>query len=100
MPHFFLLLLKINLVLILFSATYYLVLRRLTFYSINRAFLMFGIIFSSVYPFINLTDFFAGAKSVPAFVPELNHQVSQLVRQDAVPLVWELLTLLFYIGWC
>ena len=98
MPHFFLLLLKINLVLILFSATYCLVLRRLTFYSINRAFLMFGIVFSSAYPFINLTDFFAGDKSVPAFVPELNHQVSQFVRQDAVPLVWQLLALLFYIG--
>lgn len=98
MPHFFLILLKINLVLILFSATYYLVLRRLTFYSLNRAFLVFGIVFSSAYPFINLTGFLAGHQSVPAFVPELNQQVSELVKQDAVPLVWEILTLLFYAG--
>ncbi|QIL42415.1 M56 family metallopeptidase [Pedobacter sp. HDW13] len=98
MPHFFLLLLKINLVLILFSATYYLVLRRLTFYSLNRAFLVFGIIFSSAYPFINLTDFLAGRKSVPAFVPELNQQVSQLVKQNAVPFIWQILSILFYAG--
>ncbi|SDF64646.1 Signal transducer regulating beta-lactamase production, contains metallopeptidase domain [Pedobacter terrae] len=98
MPHFFLLLLKINLVLILFSATYYLVLRRLTFYSINRMFLLFGIIFSSAYPFINLTDFLASHKSVPAFVPGLNQQVSQLIKQDAVPLLWQILYLFFYVG--
>lgn len=98
MPHFFLILLKINLVLILFSATYYLVLRRLTFYSINRMFLLFGIIFSSAYPFINLTSLLASHKSVPAFVPGLNQQVSQLIKQDAVPVFWQILYLFFYIG--
>ncbi|WP_293789994.1 M56 family metallopeptidase [uncultured Pedobacter sp.] len=98
MPHFFLILLKINLVLIMFSATYYLVLRRLTFYSINRMFLLFGIIFSSAYPFIDLTDFLAANNSVPAFVPGLNQQVSQLVKQDGVPLLWQVLTAFFYIG--
>lgn len=98
MPHFFIILLKINLVLILFSATYYLVLRRLTFYSINRMFLLFGILFSSAYPFINLTEFFADRKAVPAFVPRLNQQVSQLVQQDAVSVFWQVLTLLFYVG--
>ncbi len=98
MPHFFIILLKINLVLILFSATYYLVLRRLTFYSINRVFLLFGIIFSSAYPFINLTTFFAAQKAVPAFVPQFNQQVSQLVQQNAVSIFWQGLTVLFYIG--
>jgi beta-lactamase regulating signal transducer with metallopeptidase domain len=98
MPHFFLILLKINLVLILFSATYYLVLRRLTFYSLNRAFLVFGIVFSSAYPFINLTGFLTGRNSVPAFVPELNQQVSQLVKQNAVPFIWQILSILFYAG--
>ncbi|MGN8055234.1 M56 family metallopeptidase [Pedobacter sp. 22163] len=98
MPHFFIILLKINLVLILFSATYYLVLRRLTFYSINRIFLLFGIIFSSAYPFINLTEFFAGQKAVPAFVPQFNQQVSEFVKQDAVSVFWQGLTVLFYTG--
>lgn len=98
MPHFFIILLKINLVLILFSATYYLVLRRLTFYSINRIFLLFGIIFSSAYPFINLTEFFAAQKAIPAFVPQFNQQVSKLVQQDAVSIFWQGLTVLFYVG--
>lgn len=98
MPHFFLILLKINLVLILFSATYYLVLRRLTFYSINRMFLLFGIVFSSAYPFINLTEFFAGRKAIPAFVPQINQQVSEFVQQDAVSIFWQGLTVLFYTG--
>jgi len=98
MPHFFIILLKINLVLILFSATYYLVLRRLTFYSINRMFLLFGIVFSSAYPFINLTEFFAGQKAVSAFVPQFNQQVSEFVKQDAVSVFWQGLTVLFYTG--
>ncbi|MBB6239895.1 beta-lactamase regulating signal transducer with metallopeptidase domain [Pedobacter sp. AK013] len=98
MPHFFIILLKINLVLVLFSATYYLVLRRLTFYSINRVFLLFGIVFSSAYPFINLTDFFAVQKAVPAFVPQFNQQVSKLVQQDTVSIFWQGLTVLFYVG--
>ncbi|TBO39609.1 M56 family metallopeptidase [Pedobacter kyonggii] len=98
MPHFFIILLKINLVLILFSATYYLVLRRLTFYPINRMFLLFGIIFSTAYPFINLTEFFAGQKAVPAFVPQFSQQVSEFVKQDAVSVFWQGLTVLFYTG--
>ncbi|MDQ0638861.1 beta-lactamase regulating signal transducer with metallopeptidase domain [Pedobacter sp. W3I1] len=98
MPHFFIILLKINLVLILFSATYHLVLRRLTFYSINRIFLLFGIVFSSAYPFINLTEFFAAQNAVPAFVPQFNQQVSQLAQQSAVSIFWQGLTLLFYVG--
>jgi hypothetical protein len=98
MPHFFIILLKINLVLILFSATYYLVLRRLTFYSINRVFLLFGIVFSSAYPFINLTEFFAAQKAIPAFVPQFNQQVSKLVQQDDASIFWQGLTVLFYVG--
>lgn len=98
MPHFFLLLFKINLVLLLFCATYYLVLRRLTFYTINRMFLIFGILFSSAYPFINLTDFFGQNKAVPSFVPQFNHNINQFVQQDVASVIWQWLTVLFYNG--
>ncbi|WP_131537396.1 M56 family metallopeptidase [Pedobacter nototheniae] len=98
MPHFFILLFKINLVLILFAATYYLVLRRLTFYAINRMFLMFGILFSSLYPFINLTEFFGKYQSVQALVPKFTQNVNRFVQQDAVPFYWQLLVVLFYVG--
>lgn len=98
MPHFFILLFKINLVLLLFAATYYFVLRRLTFYAINRIFLLFGILFSSLYPFINLTEFFGKYQSVQALVPKFSQNVSRFVQQDAAPFYWQLLVVLFYTG--
>lgn len=96
MPHFFIILLKINLVLLLFAVAYHLVLRRLTFYVINRIFLVFGILFSTAYPLFNLTDFFSRHKAVPEFVPQLNKNVSQFVQQESV--YWALLSVLFYAG--
>lgn len=98
MPYFFLVLLKINLVLILFSASYYLILRRLTFYYLNRVFLVFGIVFSSAYPFIDLTALFSNRPTIPAFIPTFNQNVKQFVQQDSVSLLWEILTVVFYIG--
>lgn len=102
MPHFFVILLKINLVLVLFGAAYYLILRRLTFYTLNRMFLAFGILFSTVYPFINLTDFFHNQKQISqkvvAFVPELNQKAAALMPSEFVALNWQLLTVLFYAG--
>lgn len=98
MPELFVVLLKINLVLILFAATYYLILRRLTFYVLNRMFLIFGIVFSSVYPFINLTEYFSNHETIPAFIPQFHHHIKQLVEQDAVSVFWQGLTILFYLG--
>jgi len=98
MPHFFIILFKINLILVLFAAAYHLVLRRLTFYTLNRVFLLFGILFSTIYPFINLTEFFNSFKSVPAFLPQLNQHVSQFAQQDSISVTWQVLTSVFYAG--
>jgi len=74
-------LLKINLVLLLFAAAYYFILRRLTFYSLNRGFLIFGILFSSIYPFIDLTELFYQQKKIPIavteWIPVINQQVTE-----------------------
>ncbi|TCC87351.1 hypothetical protein EZ428_21890 [Pedobacter frigiditerrae] len=95
MPHFFIILLKINLVLILFAAAYYLILRRLTFYVINRIFLAFGILFGTIYPFIDLTDFFhKQSPQVAALVPE----VKQLVPTSFIDQYWQWIAALFYVG--
>jgi len=95
MPHFFIILLKINLVLILFAAAYYLILRRLTFYVINRVFLAFGILFGTIYPFIDLTDFFhKQSPQVAEFVP----QVKQLVPSSFIGEYWQWIAALFYAG--
>ncbi|MFD1870853.1 M56 family metallopeptidase [Hymenobacter bucti] len=52
-------LLKANVVLALFAAAYYGLLRRLTFFKLNRAFLLLALVFAAVYP----------ALPVPALLP-------------------------------
>lgn len=64
MPEFFIFLLKVNASLIIFCLAYYLILRRLTFYTLNRFFLLAGIVFSSVYPFIDPTVLFGSHKEL------------------------------------
>ncbi|MDO6389460.1 M56 family metallopeptidase [Pontibacter sp. BT731] len=59
MPALLLYLLKANVALVLFYLAYHLVLRKLTFYHLNRLFLVFGILFSAVYPLIDLTELFS-----------------------------------------
>ncbi|MBF8964712.1 M56 family metallopeptidase [Pontibacter sp. FD36] len=59
MPDLLLYLLKANVALVLFYLAYYLVLRKLTFYHLNRLFLVFGILFSAVYPLVDLTELFS-----------------------------------------
>mgnify|MGYP003574970511 CR=1 FL=1 len=101
MPHLFIILLKINLVLLLFAATYYLVLRRLTFYVLNRCFLVLGIVFSTAYPFIDLTDFFHQQETnnaVVTYLPQLNEKASALVPAGFFINNWPILSALFYLG--
>ncbi|MFA6082965.1 M56 family metallopeptidase [Mucilaginibacter sp.] len=57
MPTLFVFLFKVNIALLLFCAGYYLVLRHLTFYSLNRVYLVTAIIFATLYPKIDLTGF-------------------------------------------
>lgn len=99
MPDFFIILLKINLVLVLFAVAYYLILRRLTFYVLNRVFLVFGILFSTLYPFIDLTDFFHQQnQQLVAFVPEFNQKVAKMVPISFFSNYWLWISLLFYVG--
>jgi hypothetical protein len=101
MPQLFIILLKINLVLLLFAATYYLVLRRLTFYTLNRCFLVFGIVFSSIYPFIDLTEFFSRPEvehTVINYLPQLNQKATDLVPSGFFINNWPILSTLFYLG--
>lgn len=95
MPHYFVILFKINIVLLLFAAAYYLILRRLTFYAINRLFLLFGILFSTVYPFINLTRLFKNHQAIAGLVPRLNNNITQ---QTTISIYWKLLAVLFFSG--
>lgn len=95
MPQFFIILIKINLVLALFSIAYYLILRRLTFYTLNRIFLLTGMLFSTVYPLIDLTDFFRNNPQIGAFVPEVNQRVAPA---DFITRNWQFISIFFYAG--
>ena len=64
MPELFVFLLKVNAALIVFCLAYYAVLRRLTFYTLNRFFLIAGIVFSSVYPFVDPAILFGQHKEL------------------------------------
>jgi hypothetical protein len=66
MPALLLYLLKANVALVLFYLVYYLVLRKLTFYHLNRLFLVFGIVFSAIYPLIDLTELFSRHEELAA----------------------------------
>ena len=66
MPELILYLLKANVALVLFYLAYHLVLRKLTFYHLNRLFLVFGILFSAVYPLIDLSELFSQHEELAA----------------------------------
>lgn len=52
-----LLLVKANLAIIVFTLFYWLLLRKVTFYRINRVYLLFAIIFTLLFPFIDISFF-------------------------------------------
>ncbi|GAA4433353.1 hypothetical protein GCM10023188_22690 [Pontibacter saemangeumensis] len=58
MPALILYLLKANVALALFYMAYHVALRRLTFYHLNRLFLVFGILFAALYPLIDVSGLF------------------------------------------
>ncbi len=58
MSNLFIYLIKANVALTLFYLAYRFGLRRLTFYTLNRYFLLFGIIFAAIIPLLDTTVFF------------------------------------------
>ncbi|HVW95823.1 MAG TPA: M56 family metallopeptidase [Mucilaginibacter sp.] len=66
MPALFVFLIKVNVALLLFCAGYYLVLRHLTFYTLNRIYLIAAIFFSTIYPEINISGFLQKHQQIAA----------------------------------
>ncbi|MEO7215300.1 M56 family metallopeptidase [Mucilaginibacter sp.] len=102
MPTLFVFLFKVNMALLLFCAGYYLVLRHLTFYSLNRVYLITAIIFASVYPKIDLTAFAQRHENIALPVQSviLNWQApaAKLVKPLAQPDYWQWATIVFWAG--
>jgi bla regulator protein BlaR1 len=98
MPALFIFLLKVNIALIVFCLGYYLGLRKLTFYTLNRIYLVMAITFSSVYPLIDLKDFMLRHQEIVAPVQQVAinwNAPQQLIEQ---PGYWQWATMVFWLG--
>lgn len=99
MSELFIYLIKANIALCLFYLAYRLGLRRLTFYTLNRFFLLTGIVFSSLFPLVDVNDFFNRnetlAQQVVTYVPDLAAW-KQPVQETFT--VWNLLAWVFWAG--
>jgi len=98
MPALFIFLLKVNVALLAFCLGYFLVLRKLTFYTLNRFYLLLAIIFSSIYPFINMNGFVEQHKQLVTI-----QQVMISLKAPAENLLttswyWNWPAMLFWIG--
>ena len=97
-PAILIYLLKANIALTMFFLAYRFGLRRLTFYTLNRLFLVTGIAFSSLFPFIPIDAFVNKheviAGTVLTYVPDFS------AWQAPAPVftVWTALVYIFWIG--
>ncbi|TFF36712.1 M56 family metallopeptidase [Mucilaginibacter psychrotolerans] len=102
MPTLFVFLFKVNMALLLFCAGYYLVLRHLTFYTLNRVYLITAIIFASIYPKIDLTAFAQRHENIalPVQTVMLNWQApaAKLVKPLSQPDYWQWAAIAFWAG--
>jgi hypothetical protein len=100
MPMLFIYLIKANIVLTLFYLAYRFGLRRLTFYTLNRFFLLFGIAFSAALPLVDIHDLFRNhrplAGSVINYTPDW-HSLQQYVQPESFTM-WDLTQYIFWAG--
>lgn len=94
-------LLKAHAALLLFAAAYYALLRRLTFFKLNRFYLVFALLFSAAYPLLPLPALFPEAAGLPVMVTvmEPSGVVSGMAAAPvAPPIDWAAYGLLLYAG--
>ncbi|MFB9841536.1 M56 family metallopeptidase [Mucilaginibacter ginsenosidivorans] len=102
MPALFTFLFKVNIALVLFCLGYYLVLRHLTFYTLNRIYLVTAILFSTIYPFINVNGFLKRHQQLAAPVQKVILQWKTPAENFAMPLnqpnYWQWAEVVFWVG--
>ena len=101
MPDLFIYLLKANIALTLFYLAYRFGLRRLTFYTLNRYFLLLGIILSATFPLVDLHDLFqkkeALGTAVVHYVPDWSIVRGYVAQPEALT-AWQVVTYVLWIG--
>jgi len=96
MPELFVFLIKVNVSLILFCLAYFFMMRRVTYYKLNRVFLLGGILFSTIYPLFDLSGFL---KESPKVIMSVRDQLPAAVQQTSSSIdVWSVLIMCFWTG--
>jgi beta-lactamase regulating signal transducer with metallopeptidase domain len=102
MPGLIIYLLKVNAALCLFYLSYRFALRPLTFYYLNRFFLLFGIVFSTVYPLVDVSALFASHADIQqqlnTIVPNWHAVLPAVQHQVATVNYWGVPIMLFWLG--
>ncbi|RYE21874.1 MAG: M56 family metallopeptidase [Sphingobacteriaceae bacterium] len=96
MPELFVFLIKVNASLILFCLAYFFIMRRLTYYKLNRVFLLGGILLSTIYPLFDLSGFL---RESPKLIIAVQDQLPAAVQQPNPSTgLWSVLIICFWIG--
>ncbi len=90
-------LIKVNLALTLFYLAYRYGLRKLTFYTLNRFYLLFAVLFSSVYPLIRIRAIFPSRDDPGGQLIQYLPDLGALTREDPLE-IGNVLTVVFWSG--
>lgn len=98
-PELMLYLIKVNIALILFYAGYHFVLKRFTFYSLNRFYLLLGLTYSTFYPFIDLSALL-NSKQIADITPQWQGSITYVITQtrNANDTYWQIGLVIFWTG--
>ncbi len=101
-PEMILYLLKVNLALVLFFAGYHFILQRYTFYTINRFYLLIGLVYSALYPFIDLTAILKRNEQLKDQINMLDWQGSVIYvlnqAENGAANYWQIALMIFWTG--
>ena len=100
MPESIIYLLKASVSLSLFYLAYYVALRRLTFYYINRFFLLSGLVFSAIYPMADISSWFSRPESLPAQLVVISSDITlnTIYRPSESFNYWDLVEIGYWAG--
>lgn len=104
MPTLLIYLFKANVALILFCAGYYFIFRKLTFYTLNRVYLITALLFSSIYPLVDFSTLLPQdniVKPLQITDVKLIYGIYNYGRADGSPGVetyWQYLLIIFWLG--
>lgn len=98
MPDIFIYLLKTNIALSLFYLGYYFLLKKLTFYSLNRFYLLFSILFSAIFPFLHIPSYFRRPEVVNYNVLSIEDSMASLPQsQETSYTLWFILVVTYWL---